>query len=291
MFSCVHVHAAVHSFRRALPHVNLLEMHRQVGPHALLADKYIRDKDLYVAMVTQHAQEDCVELTGMDSELNVNHLLAQYLVSLKCSYAAQFHHAFLSPLAYRQIMTAMSAAIDCQKTRKKRDAADKEDEDEDFKVEVSQDKFEWGWLEEMGFLDIPPWLTYLSGLLESRALDSVISRQWRQTVISACTRAERARCVEIALAVKKAHEDTLQVEQSMLNDKPSCFKEILKTSQIIRRRAETLYAGFQCSEPALCCAVRTRQSCLLVLGKMHHEFEILHETGQIGESDFGTYEV
>ena len=256
-------------------------MHRQVGPHALLSDHYIADKNLFAAMIKGTEEEDSV-VVAEDSALNVKRLLAQYLASLKCSYAAQFNQALLSPLAYREIMTAVCAAIDY--------VAD-QDEDEDSKVEVSEDKFEWRWLEEMGFLDIPRWLTFVSGLVESSALDSVISRQWRQDLITAWTRVERARCVEIALAVKKAHEDTLQVEQSMLNELPSRFKEVLRTSRSIRRKAEARYADFQCNEPALCCAVRTRQSCQLVLDKMHQEFEILHGTGQIGNADFETYEV
>jgi hypothetical protein len=235
---------------------------RQVGPHALLADRYISDKGLKAAMESDAAVAAAAAMAE-DSDMNVNELLGQYLVSLRCSYATQFHEGLLSALPYRQIIDALSVAVDHVNDAKG-----------EMTNVVSEDQFEWRQLEEMGFLELPLWLKCVSG---------VGCKRW--------TEEEYARRVEIVLAVMKAHEDTRQEALAMLNVLPSRFREILQASETVKERAETRYADLRNGDPEICRAVRTRQTCKLVLQRMRHEFESLRSTGQIGDADVGTYEV
>jgi hypothetical protein len=235
---------------------------RQVGPHALLADHYISDKGLNAAMESDAAVAASAAVAE-DSDMNVNELLGQYLVSLRCSYTTQFHEGLLSALPYRQIIDALSVAVDHVNDAKG-----------EMTNVVSEDQFEWRQLEEMGFLELPLWFKCVSG---------VVGKRW--------TGEEYARRVEIVLAVMKAHEDTRQEALAMLNVLPIRFREVLQASETVKERAETRYADLRNSDPEICRAVRTRQTCKLVLQRMRHEFESLRSTGQIGDADVGTYEV
>ena len=198
-----------------------------------------------------------------DSDMNVNELLGQYLVSLRCSYTTQFHEGLLSALPYRQIIDALSVAVDHVNDAKG-----------EMTNVVSEDQFEWRQLEEMGFLELPLWF---------KCVSNVVGKRW--------TGEEYARRVEIVLAVMKAHEDTRQEALAMLNVLPIRFREVLQASETVKERAETRYADLRNSDPEICRAVRTRQTCKLVLQRMRHEFESLRSTGQIGDADVGTYEV
>ena len=269
-----------------LANVDWREVSRQVGPQALFADRYIHDKDLKFVDEHESPEDDNTSRAGDDSTLNLNHFLGRYLVSLRCSYATQYHQGLISSLVYRRIITALSTAIDHVNDGDGEDLGEGGDEE----IELSDHKFEWAWLVEMGFLDLPLWLKVLQVLVESSCLDSVFAREWRQRMVKRWTRTEHARCIEIALAVKKAHADTRTTELSMLAGMPDCVKAILEASDEIREKAENRYADLSCRMPTIACAVRTRQSCQLVLSRIEHEYEVLHKTGQISEADFEKYE-
>jgi len=283
-----------------LANVDWREVHRQVGPGALFADHYIHERHLAAAAVDE-ASESTEDFEGL--EFNTHHFLGRYLVSLRCSYACQFQNGLLSPLSYRRIITALSTAVDHANDGE--GEAHYVSELEDTEGSVAMDReiekgradrlrqkiFEWGWLEEMGFLDLPIWLKLLQVLMGASCLDSVVSKPWRERVVHRWTRAEYARCIEITLAVSRAHEDTLRCEQSMLDDEEKeLANEILFASQAIKELAENRYANLQYRMPEISCAVRTRQSCQLLLSRIEEEIETLHETAQISEAEFEQYE-
>ena len=234
----------------------------------------------------------------------------RYLVSLRCSYNTQYQHGLLSPLSYRRLITAIKTAIDHANDGQGIDqdtafpeglplflerlgaAGDKPGED----AAIAQTKkFEWGWLREMGFLELPIWLRLLQVLIESSCLDSLgVSKKWRTKLVKRWTRSEHARMMEIALAVSRAHEDTLRCERAQFeNDElntPTVVKEILAASQAIKEMAENSYANMQYDMPDISCAVRTRQSCQLMLSEVEKEVGTLFKTAQINEAEFEHYE-
>ena len=46
---------------------------------------------------------------------------------------------------------------------------------------------------------------------------------------------EMSQCVEIMLAVTRAHEDTLRCEESLLEDAPECIQEVCKRVSVCER--------------------------------------------------------
>lgn len=178
--------------------------------------------------------------------------LGRYLMSLRCSYSSQFRNGLLTPPAYRKILRALKTAVD--------HANDKVHEHEstwpaflpDFmrawdagagdveemverrglgdQIRLSDMKFEWGWLQFEGFLDLPPWLQLVRRLTGGEA--SVKRKYFLGAVciaplIKNWTVTEVSQCMEIMLAVTRAHEDTLRCEYSLLEQAPECIQEVL----------------------------------------------------------------
>ena len=132
-------------------------------------------------------------------------------------------------------------------------------------------------------------------LIESDCLDSLgVSKEWRMKLVKRWTRSEHARVMEIALAVIHAHETTLRCERAQFEDDelntPTVVKEILSASQAIKELAENKYASMQYDLPDISCAVRTRQSCQLMLSEFEREVGMLFKTAQIDEAQFEHYE-
>ena len=92
------------------------------------------------------------------------------------------------------------------------------------------------------------------------------------------------------LAVSRAHEDTLRCELHLQEEAPESVRKVLKVSRNIKEAAENRYAAMQYDQPDIASAVRTRQTCQLVLLHMKEEVDTLHESAQISDAEFEHYE-
>ena len=92
------------------------------------------------------------------------------------------------------------------------------------------------------------------------------------------------------LAVTRAHEDTLRCALHLLQEAPESIRKIFNYSHNIKEASENRYAALQYEYPDIACAVRTRQTCQLMLLHMQEEVETLHETAQISDAEHEHYE-
>mmetsp|Transcript_21264 Transcript_21264/g.34013 ORF Transcript_21264/g.34013 Transcript_21264/m.34013 type:complete len:909 (-) Transcript_21264:186-2912(-) len=199
-----------------------------------------------------------------------NDFLGRYLVSLRCSYSSQFAHGLLSPLAYRQISWALGTAMDhCN---------DKQTPERDK-------KFEWGWIIEEGYLELPWWLGQAQKTLETKLFGMIFSESWRGTLVQKWSRHAHAMRMEIMLAVARAHDDTLRCEVYP-DDAPVCVQTVMDESRCIKKMAENKYAELQYKMPDISCAVRTRQTCQMILNRFKEELDTLQSTAQITSAEF-----
>ena len=125
-------------------------------------------------------------------------------MSLRCSYSSQFQNGLLSPAAFRQIEQALKSAIDHANDSTSEAVEQLIAKVSDSRVQLDDFKFEWGWLEYEGFLELPWWLTSLQEAVEPKRMRwklfsvffGYFARKW--------TRHEHARRLEIMLAVARA---------------------------------------------------------------------------------------
>ena len=151
-------------------------------------------------------------------------------MSLRCCYSSQFRHGLVTPPVYRKILRALKTAVDhssdesleqLQQLIDRRGLSDA--------VRLSDMMFEWGWLHFEGNLDLPGWLkmarklTGGDGSVKGNVFFGAICVA---PLIKSWTIHEMSQCMEIMLAVTRAHEDTLRCEASLLEDAPECIQEV-----------------------------------------------------------------
>ena len=260
-------------------------VHELVGPSVVLRGEF-QDDDFVV---------DDEDIRGSDAGDGWDPacFLGRYLMSLRCSYSSQFQNGLLSPAAFRQIEQALKSAIDHANDSTSEAVEQLIAKVSDSRVQLDDFKFEWGWLEYEGFLELPWWLTSLQEAVEPKRMRwklfsvffGYFARKW--------TRHEHARRLEIMLAVARAHEDTLRCELAMLAEEGNNMESVLhvlRDSRCIKEAAQNRYAALQFEQPDISCAVRTRQTCQLVLLDMKEEIDTLHTTAQISDEEFERYE-
>ena len=285
-----------------LANVDWLTVDRLVGPQVLFVDEYVRDKDSHIdeLLESREGGEDYDEMPGrvFDSMGHVDHwdehhFLGRYLTSLRCSYSSQYLNGLLSPLAYRRILRAVSTALDHSSDGQGSHffaALRGLDRNKEHLENARLKKFEWGWLEDLGYFGLPIWLRVVQVLVEAACFDSLISKEWRTHLVLKWTRTAQAQRMEVMLAVARAHEDTLRCEEPVLRLAPPCVQRVLQESRAIKHMAENKFAELQYQMPDISCAVRTRQTCQLMLDHVKDEIQLLHSTAQISDAEFEAYE-
>ena len=192
-------------------------------------------------------------LQGMDdSSWDPKCFLGRYLMSLRCSYASQFQNGLITPPVYRKILRSLKTAIDhandlveaettwpaiLPKRLRAWDTGATNDihtmvEKQGLGDQIlpSDMKFEWGWLHVDGCLDLPPWLKLVRRLTGGEASVKrkfFLGATCLAPLIKSWTIKEVSQCMEIMLAVTRAHEDTLRCEEGVLEDAPDSIKEVL----------------------------------------------------------------
>jgi hypothetical protein len=205
------------------------------------------------------------------------HIRGRYLMALRCSYASQTQAGMLSGLASRQIKWAIDAAIDhCN------------DEPEIASdLEHDMKHFDWGWLVDEGFLQIPKWLKLVEHALTSLPIVALVPKAWCRRILWYFSRRQHARCMELLLCVARAHSETLRSESKIYGKTPPlAAKRVMDTSLLIKIRAQDEYAMLRQEFPDIASAVHTRQTCQLVLNDFDDQVENLHQTAQISDQEF-----
>jgi len=201
----------------------------------------------------------------------------RYLTALRCSYASQAQIGLLSGLAHRQLSWAINTALDhCN-------------DEPEFAAQLAAQlkNFEWGWLVDEGFLEVPKWLTRIEYILSFSVVKGVVPHVYLSRLSQYFTRRQHARRMELLLGVARAHTDTLRAESELYGENiPDCAQNLISESLKIKTIAENEYADLRCQMPDIASAVHTRQTCQLVLSDFDDQIESLHNTTQLTDKEF-----
>jgi NhaP-type Na+/H+ or K+/H+ antiporter len=198
----------------------------------------------------------------------------QFLMALRLNYTSQTQGGLLSGLADRQISWAISKAL-----------AHVYDDPKSVESLVRELKnFEWGWLVEEGYLDLPTWLDAIVQALQDLPC---LPQSWRARVVQYLTRRQHARRMEILLSVARAHKETLQMQSELFGDEvPTSARNLMNQSRKIQTLAEDKYAEMLLRRPDIARAVHTRQTCQHVLKEFNQQVQSLYEATQLSVQEF-----
>ena len=189
----------------------------------------------------------------------------RYLTALRCSYTSQTQMGLLSGLAHRQMSWCINMAIDHL------------DDEPELAANLAEDgkHFEWGWLVQEGFLGLPGWMMLLQWVLDSTLVTSMLPTTWRTSFFQHLSRRQHARCIELLLAVMRAHAKVLESESEAYGEDPPLeARQVMQESHQIKTLAENEYARFRHLMPDITAAVHTRQTCQSILTEFDDKIQV-----------------